>query len=209
MNKLKIIKALYKAQNVYCNSKKPLLGGAGLYQPIYLDHRNLLSYPKELSAVFNQLKKLLPSYYDIIAGNESAGIAFAGILAQALAKPMVYVRKKPKRNGTKKQIEGIINPRQKVVLIDDMVVTGSNINYAVKVLRKNKAKIKDVLVISIVKKELVKKIEKANRIKIHYLVTFQEIANFGIEHGIFNVEDTLAIRQYLKDPINWGGRVKK
>ncbi|MFA6272382.1 MAG: phosphoribosyltransferase family protein [Patescibacteria group bacterium] len=209
MNKPKIIKALYKAQNVYCDYKKPLLGGAGLYQPIYLDHRNLLSYPKELSIVFNQLKGLLPKHYNIIAGNESAGIAFAGILARALVKPMIYVRKKPKTNGTKKQIEGILKPGQKVVLIDDMMVTGSNINNAVKVLRKNKAKVEDVIVVSIVKKELAKKIEKASKIKIHYLVTFQEIANFGIKHNIFDLEDTLAIKQYLKDPINWGSRIKK
>ena len=44
--------------------------------------------------------------FDNIAGGETAGIPFAALVAERMALPMTYVRKKPKGYGRNARIEG-------------------------------------------------------------------------------------------------------
>ena len=49
--------------------------------------------------------------FDNIAGGETAGIPFAALVAERLALPMTYVRKKPKGYGRNARIEGAMTRR--------------------------------------------------------------------------------------------------
>jgi len=200
-----LLAALYAAKNIYCDSKKPLKGGSGLYQPIYLDHRNLLSYPTERDLVLKELQTVLAGVeFDLISGNETAGIAYAAYLSQLMERGMVYVRKELKSSGPGKQIEGIVKPGQKVLVVDDMMVTGGNVRQAVTVLRDLGAEVADAVVISTVKEEIISQTERELAIKIHYLTTFQEIADYGIANNKIKAEDVQSVREYIADPAGWG-----
>ena len=62
--------------------------------------------------------------FDNIAGGETAGIPFAALVAERMALPMTYVRKKPKGYGKNSQVEGVLHAGQRVLLAEDMTTDG-------------------------------------------------------------------------------------
>jgi orotate phosphoribosyltransferase len=56
------------------------------------------------------------------------------LVAQELGLPFIYVRPEPKKHGRKNQIEGKLEPNQKVVVIEDLISTGKSSLNAVKAL---------------------------------------------------------------------------
>jgi len=207
MDKDRIIAALYASNNVSCDSAHPLRGGAGFYQPIYLDHRNLLSFPQERETVLRALATLLPdrAAFDVIAGNETAGIALAALLAERLGVPMAYIRKKPKAGGAGKQIEGLLNPGARVVVVDDMIVTGGNISRAVDAVRRVGGTVVTTVVISTVRNEVPNQLAE-DGVTVTWLATFREIVDWGVTHRRFTPDQITAIEEYLADPSGWGAR---
>jgi orotate phosphoribosyltransferase len=102
---------------------------SGIKSPIYCDNRLIMSYPelrkKMIKGFLNLIEKndLQP---DIIAGCATAGIPHAAWLSAELDLPMVYVRSKPKEHGKENQIEGVVQPGQKVLVIEDLISTGGS-----------------------------------------------------------------------------------
>ena len=64
--------------------------------------------------------------FDVIAGGETAGIPFAALLAERLALPMAYVRKKPKGYGRNARIEGPMGEGDRVLLVEDLATDGGS-----------------------------------------------------------------------------------
>src|SRR5207245_128415 len=83
---------------------------------------------------------------DVVAGGETAGIAYAAWIAERLALPMQYVRKKPKGFGRNAQIEGDIREGARTLLVEDLTTDGrSKINFC-KALREAGAIVEHVVV---------------------------------------------------------------
>src|SRR5581483_8461693 len=61
---------------------------------------------------------------DVVAGGETAGIPYASFVSHLIQKPMIYIRKQPKGYGGTKQIEGILEPGQRVMLVEDLITDG-------------------------------------------------------------------------------------
>src|SRR5437773_194671 len=57
---------------------------------------------------------------DAIAGGETAGIPFAAWMAERMALPMLYIRKKAKGFGRNAQIEGELPEGARVLLVEDL-----------------------------------------------------------------------------------------
>ena len=82
-----------------------------------------------------------------IAGGESAGIPFASFIAQKMNLPLSYIRKEKKKFGKNSQIEGIIKPSEKVLLIEDLMTDGGSKIKFIESILEVKAKIKTIFVI--------------------------------------------------------------
>jgi len=68
--------------------------------------------------------------FDNIAGGETAGISYAALVAERMALPMTYVRKKPKGHGRGARIEGDMHEGQRVLLVEDLTTDGgSKLNF--------------------------------------------------------------------------------
>src|SRR3989344_3729582 len=208
MDKEKIIAALYSAHNVFVTPQNPIRGGAGLYQAIYLDHLNLFSFIEERHLVLKALEEKLAAEQDfnVLAGKETGGIAPAAVIAQSLSKPMLYVRKNPKGSGRQRQIEGVFAPGDKVVVVDDTIVTGGNIRRAAEVLEHAGAKVVGAASISIVNENLYKKQFDKLGLKFTYLVTMTELVEWGIANDKLDKNQIEEIREYLAAPLGWGIR---
>ena len=84
--------------------EEPFILASGLPSPTYIDCRKLISFPRIRATLMDFLAVTVMreagfEAFDNIAGGETAGIPFAALVAERLALPMTYVRKKPKGYG--------------------------------------------------------------------------------------------------------------
>ncbi len=122
---------LLEIKAVDFNSKEPFTLASGLPSPTYVDCRKLISYPRIRSTLMDWLSVTVMrdagfEAFDNIAGGETAGIPFAAMVAERLALPMTYVRKKPKGYGRNARIEGKMTEGERVLLVEDLTTDGGS-----------------------------------------------------------------------------------
>ena len=122
---------LLEIEAVHFNAKDPFTLASGLPSPTYIDCRKLISYPRIRSTLMDFLTVTVMrdagfEAFDNIAGGETAGIPFAAFVAERMALPMTYVRKKPKGYGRNARIEGAMHEGQRVLLVEDLTTDGGS-----------------------------------------------------------------------------------
>jgi len=121
---------------------------SGLKSPIYIDLRQIITYPKlleQVAAVY--LPVLRPLSFVRLAGLPYAAIPIATAISLAGDYPMIYPRKEVKEYGTKAQIEGKYHAGETVVVIDDLATTGGSKFEAIEKLTGAGLIVKDVVVL--------------------------------------------------------------
>ena len=122
---------LLEIKAVHFNSKDPFTFASGLRSPTYIDCRKLISYPRIRATLMDFLTVTIMrnvgfEAFDNIAGGETAGIPFAAMVAERMALPMTYVRKKPKGYGRNARIEGQMTEGERVLLVEDLTTDGGS-----------------------------------------------------------------------------------
>ena len=121
---------------------------SGLQSPIYIDLRQIITYPKlleQIGAAYLPLLKELK--FDRIAGLPYAAIPIATAISLQGNYPMIYPRKEAKTYGTKAEIEGEYHAGETVVIIDDLATTGGSKFEAIEKLTSVGLNVKDVVVL--------------------------------------------------------------
>ena len=137
---------------------------------------------------------------EVLMGTSTAGIAHAAITAHLMGMPMGYVRSGAKDHGRKNQIEGRLEPGQKVVVIEDLISTGGSVLEVVEVLREAGA---DVLgVASIFTYGMKKGLERlaAAGVENHSLTNFDVVAQVAAEEGYILSEDVRRLIAFRDNP---------
>ncbi|WP_166415876.1 orotate phosphoribosyltransferase [Cochlodiniinecator piscidefendens] len=124
-------KMLLDIKAVHFNATEPFTLASGLPSPTYIDCRKLISYPRIRSTLMDFLTCTVMrdaglEAFDNIAGGETAGIPFAALVAERMALPMTYVRKKPKGYGRNARIEGAMTEGERVLLVEDLTTDGGS-----------------------------------------------------------------------------------
>ena len=116
---------------------------SGMKSNYYVDFRPLISKPELFYLICRHLSKLLPNKQDIpyfICGLPYAGIPYCSVISTTKMIPMIMLRKEMKSHGTKKMIEGDIKLGDEIVLIDDILTTGTSIIQSLGYLKDYKIK---------------------------------------------------------------------
>ncbi len=122
---------LLEIEAVHFNADDPFTLASGLPSPTYIDCRKLISYPRIRATLMDFLAVTILreagfEAFDNVAGGETAGIPFAALVAERLALPMTYVRKKPKGHGRNARIEGAMSEGERVLLVEDLTTDGGS-----------------------------------------------------------------------------------
>jgi uridine monophosphate synthetase len=121
---------------------------SGLQSPIYIDLRQIITYPKLLEQVGAAYLPLLQQLtFDRIAGLPYAAIPIATAVSLQGSYPMIYPRKEVKTYGTKAEIEGEYHAGETIVVIDDLATTGGSKFEAIEKLTGVGLVVKDVVVL--------------------------------------------------------------
>ncbi|SIO06049.1 orotate phosphoribosyltransferase [Rhodovulum sp. ES.010] len=122
---------LLEARAVHFNAEDPFTLASGRPSPTYIDCRRLISFPRIRATLMDflavtVLREAGFEAFTNVAGGETAGIPFAALVAERLALPMTYVRKKPKGYGRNARIEGIMGEGDRVLLVEDLTTDGGS-----------------------------------------------------------------------------------
>ena len=118
----------------------------GEYSKYYFDMKNLISYPRLLSRIGDELFKLIDKNCNIICGVPIGGIPISTYISTKYNIPMIICRDSVKEYGTEKCIEGTFKSTDKCIIIDDVITSGSSVNNIIKLLN-DKVSIIGVVVI--------------------------------------------------------------
>ncbi|MCS6990683.1 MAG: orotate phosphoribosyltransferase [Chitinophagales bacterium] len=132
-----VAEKLLQVEALRINVKQPFRWSAGWWAPVYCDNRRTLSFPDVRTFLRDQFVALIRRHFPAvqsIAAVATAGIAHGVLIADVLHLPFCYVRPKPKEHGLQQQIEGILEAGSRVVVVEDLLSTGSSSAQVIDVL---------------------------------------------------------------------------
>ena len=200
---------LLEIQAVHFNAREPFKLASGLPSPTYIDCRKLISYPRIRATLMDFLTVTVMrnagfEAFDNIAGGETAGIPFAAFVAERMALPMTYVRKKPKGYGRNARIEGAMSEGQRVLLVEDLTTDGGSKLSFVDAIRDTGATCAHTAVIFYY--GIFPETEKTlgdHGITLHSLCTWWDVLAEAKAQGSFDAETLAEVETFLNAPRDW------
>jgi orotate phosphoribosyltransferase len=204
-----IAKILLETKAVNFRPEEPYKFTSGIASPVYIDCRKLISFPRARRKIielarFEIEESVGHESIDAVAGGETAGIAYAAWLADALMLPMQYVRKKPKGFGRNAQIEGDISEGQRVLLVEDLASDGGSKLQFVQALRTAGAVCEHCFVVFFygIFPGALESLSREN-IRMHYLCTWWDALETAESGEHFPREALASVREFMRDPFAW------
>ncbi|MEK3683440.1 orotate phosphoribosyltransferase [Paenibacillus sp. FSL R10-2736] len=187
--------------------QEPFTWTSGIKSPIYCDNRLTLSFPVVRNYIAEAFAELIRSSYpdaEVIAGTATAGIPHAAWVADKLGLPMAYIRDKAKGHGKQNQIEGLIAPGQKVIVIEDLISTGGSSIKAAQAVQE--AGGLPLAVLAIFSYELDRAVDAfaAADIPLQSLSNYSTLIDVALAQGTIADSDVALLQSWRKDPAAFG-----
>ena len=197
------------------NTDEPYILASGLPSPSYIDCRKLISFPRIRSTLMDFLTVTVMreagfEAFDNIAGGETAGIPFAAMVAERMALPMTYERKKPKGYGRNARIEGAMTEGQRVLLVEDLTTDGGSKLSFVDAIRETGATCGHTAVIFYY--GIFPETEKTlgdHGVALHALCTWWDVLAEARAQGAFSAATLDEVEKFLNAPRAWQEAHKK
>jgi uridine monophosphate synthetase len=171
---------------------------SGLKSPIYIDLRQIITYPKLLEQIGQAYLPLLKELkFERLAGLPYAAIPIATAISLAGKYPMIYPRKEAKAYGTKAEIEGEYHAGETAVIIDDLATTGGSKFEAIEKLTGSGLLVKDVVVLVDRQSGAKESLEQAGY-AMHSVLTISALLEYWEGNGSVEKEKIAATREFLK-----------
>ena len=199
----RIARDLLSIRAVFFRPEEPFTWASGIHSPVYCDNRLILTAPQVRDRVEQAIADTVRREYpncQVLMGTSTAGIAHAAIAGHILGLPMGYVRSGAKDHGRHNQIEGRLEPGQKVVVVEDLISTAGSVLEVVDVLRVAGAQVLGV--VSIFTYGMKKGLDRlsAAGVKNVSLTNFDPEAQAAAEENYIKPEDISRLIAFRNDP---------
>ena len=198
-----IAKDLLKIKAVFFRPEEPFTWASGIKSPVYCDNRLTLTAPEVRNDVENALAETIRREYpdaQVLMGTSTAGIAHAAITGHILGLPMGYVRSGSKDHGRQNQIEGRLEPGQKVVVVEALISTAGSVLEVVGVLREAGAEVLGI--VSIFTYGLQKGLDRLNAANVtnYSLSSFDAVCEVAAQEGKIREADIQRLKKFRANP---------
>ena len=203
---------LLEIKAVNFRPEEPYTLTSGWKSPVYIDCRRIIFFPRARAKIVELGVEKIGRHVgyeslEAVVGGETAGIPFAAWMADRMALPMAYVRKKPKGFGRNAQIEGDVPEGMRTLLVEDLTTDGgSKIQFA-NALRKAGALINHAFVVFYYgvfpgAQDTLAKMD----VSLHSLCTWWDGLEACSTRPYFSEEAAAEVRRFLEDPCGWSAR---
>ena len=189
------------------NTKNPFTWTSGIKSPIYCDNRLVLSYPKIREFIADSMTHIIKNKYgsDIsIAGVATGAIAVGAMISERLNVPYAYVRPEPKGHGLRNQIEGNIEEKSNVVVIEDLISTGKSSLNAINALKSEGINVMGMLSIFSYNFDFANKKFIDEKVTINSLADYNTLVEVIELNGDLGNNEITRLKKWREDPENWG-----
>lgn len=204
----KVATILLETKAVKLSPTSPFQWSSGWRSPIYCDNRITLSEVEGRTFIKKALSKLIKRSFpnaEGIAGVATAGIAQGALVADYLKLPFAYVRPKPKEHGMGNQIEGRIEPGQKVVVLEDLISTGGSSLKAVEALRAAGVEVIGMVSIFTYGFKLADENFKKHGVELKTLSSYKFLIDEAVKQDYVAQADVDSLKKWRRNPEKWEG----
>ena len=197
---------LLQINAIKLNPSNPFLWASGWKSPIYCDNRITLSFPAIRNYLKNEFAKNIEKQFgkpDVIAGVATGAIGIGLLVAEVLGLPFVYVRPEPKKHGRMNQIEGFLQKGQNVVVVEDLISTGSSSLLAVEALRDAGANVKGMAAIFSYGFDIATQNFAAANVVLFTLSDYENLLPLAVNKKYITEKEEETLSQWRKNPSVW------
>jgi len=201
-----VAEKLLKIKAIKLQPNNPFTWASGWKSPIYCDNRKTLSYPQIRNYIKIELTRLILEMYpdvEVIAGVATGAIAQGALVADALGLPFVYVRPTPKDHGLENMIEGDLRPKQKVVVIEDLISTGGSSLKAVEAIRNDGSEVLGMMAIFTYGFPVAEQKFKVAKVKLTTLCNYDSVLTEALATNYISANDIETLQEWRKNPSAW------
>jgi orotate phosphoribosyltransferase len=184
----------------------PFTWASGWKSPIYCDNRKLISYPRIRTFIKTELSRIILENFpdvDAIAGVATGAIAPGALVADALGLPFVYIRSSPKDHGLENLIEGELKPGSKVVVVEDLVSTGSSSLKAVEAIRRDSSEVIGMVANFTYDFPVATENFKKAEVKLITLTNYDAVLKEALRTDYIAEADLETLQKWRKAPADW------
>lgn len=195
--------ALWRHGAVQVRDDPPFRLASGNASPIYVDCRRPISDPDFLRLFTATAGLLLEGAdFDVVAGGETAGIPYAAYLAQAVGKPMIYLRKKAKGYGTTSRVEGALEAGSRVLLVEDLITDGGSKIGFLGAVRDAGCTVGDALVL-FDRQQGGGDLLAGHDVRLHAVTDRATALAVARDEGLLGEDELESVAAYFRDPQAW------
>lgn len=201
-------KFLLQINAIKLQPTNPFIWASGWKSPIYCDNRIILSFPPIRNYIRETLAKEIENHYgkpDVIAGVATGAIGIGVLVAEYLGLPFVYVRPEAKSHGRQNQIEGFLESGQNVVVVEDLISTGTSSLNAVKALKEVGANVKGMVAIFSYGFEVANSNFKNESVTLHTLSNYESLLEEALDTKYINAKEQNILSVWNSNPSEWNG----
>lgn len=198
---------LLAAKAIRLSPEKPFQWSSGWLSPIYCDNRVSLSFPAARTYIKEQLANLVKNRFseaEAIAGVATAGIAQGALVADLLEMPFAYVRPEPKKHGMGNQVEGRLEPGQKVVLVEDLISTGGSSLKVVEALRAADIEVAGMVAIFTYGFATAAQNFADKSVELAVLSDYDHLIEAALAEGYISQKEQNSLTNWRQAPESWG-----